>query len=188
MYSKGFDPGPIADITSYIESDRSTLVFVRHLPAGPELVWVALTEPTRLRLWAPFTAERDLTSASKINLRIADGVHAADLLAIVFRATPPTLLEYSWGTDHLTWELAASGTGTRLTLHHVVKNSDWLPSLAAGWHLCLAAAERVLDGRPIEPIVGSKVRRYGWDRLYEAYEARLGIRGTKWPDDFFPTG
>src|SRR5664279_2871763 len=64
----------------------------------------------------------------------------AGLAATVTRSEPPTLLEYTWGTDVLHWELAAIGlgaqnsattrdsaamaatvrTGTRLTLRHTV--------------------------------------------------------------------
>ena len=51
------------------------------------------------------------------------------------------------------------------------------PKVAAGWHLCLVVAERLLDGEPIEPIVGEQAREYGWDDLHDAYAQRLGVPG-----------
>jgi hypothetical protein len=101
----------------------------------------------------------------------------------VSRAEPPTLLEYTWGTDLLRWELAAIGSGTRLTLRHTVADRTWVPKVAAGWHLCLVVAERLLDGEPIEPIRGEDARNYGWDELNDAYAEKLAIPGTAWPAD-----
>ena len=46
--------------------------------------------------------------------------------------------------------------------------------MAAGWHLCLDVAERLLDGQPLEPIRGDDARNYGWERLHDAYAERLG--------------
>ena len=40
---------------------------------------------------------------------------------------------------------------------------------AAGWHLCLVVAERLLDGNPIAPIVGTRALEYGWERLRALY-------------------
>ncbi|MGH3612118.1 MAG: hypothetical protein ACRDRK_05795 [Pseudonocardia sp.] len=58
---------------------------------------------------------------------------------------------------------------------------DWMPKVAAGWHQCLTVAEYLLDGRPIGPVVGENARNHGWDQLHDAYADALGIRGTGWP-------
>ena len=34
------------------------------------------------------------------------------------------------------------------------RDADWIPKIAAGWHLCLLVAERLLQGHPIKPIIG----------------------------------
>jgi Activator of Hsp90 ATPase homolog 1-like protein len=93
----------------------------------------------------------------------------------VTRAEAPSLLEYSWGSDNLRWELAAEGDGTRLTLRHAVEDEDWVPKVAAGWHLCLVVAERLLDGDRIEPIRGDDAMNYGWGELHDAYADELDI-------------
>jgi hypothetical protein len=104
-----------------------------------------------------------------------DGDTAEDIPVTVRHAQAPTLLEYSWGTDLLRWELAATGTGTRLTLSHTVEDPDWLSKVAAGWHICLDVAERLLDGAPIAPIRGEAAREHGWDELSQAYAGKLSI-------------
>jgi len=188
MNSNDFDSGLPTEVAWHVNGSDSTLVLVCVLGYRTELVWAVLTDPNQLPQWAPFTADQDLATTHSTILRVADEVHAQDLPATVVRATPPTLLEYTWGSDLLAWELASIAIGTQVTLHHTVENAEWLPSIAAGWHLCLAAADRLLDGRPIGPIIGQKAKPYGWKRLHDAYAATLGIPGTQWPDDLFPSG
>ena len=48
-----------------------------------------------------------------------------------------------------------------------------VPKVAAGWHICLVVAERLLDGHPIGPIVGENAMRFGWQALHDAYAERL---------------
>jgi uncharacterized protein YndB with AHSA1/START domain len=178
-----FDPGPLAEVELQPDGDRWTLVFVRDLPRhSRDKVWAALTDPAQLREWSPFIADRDLGRAGDATLTMIDGDNREDLPATVTTAEPPTLLEYTWGTDLLRWELAALGSGTRLTLRHTVAERDVVPKAAAGWHLCLVVAEHLLDGEPIGPIVGEQALEYGWQELHDAYAARLGIEGTGWAD------
>jgi uncharacterized protein YndB with AHSA1/START domain len=186
MNPQDFDPGQLADVEHHPEGERSTLVFVRHLRHPPAAVWAALTDPERLRQWAPFDPDRDLATTGPAVLRMTDGQTTEEYPAEVRRAVAPELLEYTWGEDLLRWELAPDGTGTRLTLRHTVESPEWVPRTAAGWHLCLVVAERLLDGEPIGPIVGREAKRYGWEALHDAYAAKLGIAGTGWPDEAFP--
>jgi uncharacterized protein YndB with AHSA1/START domain len=183
-----FEPGPLADVDCRAAEDRWTLVFVRDLRHPPEKVWAALTEPAQLREWAPFVADRDLGSTGDATLTMIDGDTSLDLTASVRRAEPPRLLEYMWGTDLLRWELAATDSGTRLTLHHVVTDRAGIPKVAAGWHLCLVVAEHLLDGQPIGAIRGADARNFGWEELHDAYAEKLAIAGSGWPDDLIPRG
>lgn len=183
MKQTTFDPGPLAEVECRATDDRWTLVFVRDLRHPPEKVWAALTEPEQLREWAPFTANKDLSSVGDATLTMIDGEIAEDLQASVRRAEPPTLLEYTWGNDLLRWELAATDSGTRLTLRHTIDDRDWVPKVAAGWHLCLVVAEHLLDGQPIGPIRGENALNYGWQALHDAYAEKLAIRGTGWPNE-----
>jgi uncharacterized protein YndB with AHSA1/START domain len=168
------EPGPLADVAAEPAEGGWTLVFVRDLRHPPERVWAALTEADRLRDWAPFGPDRDLTGTGPVVLTMIDGATRQDTAGAVLRAHPPALLEYTWAGDLLRWELAPTGGGTRLTLRHRVADRDGLPKAAAGWHLCLDVAARLLDGRPVPPIRGADARNHGWDELNEAYAAKLG--------------
>lgn len=182
MNPPDFDPGPLAEVEHRSEGGRSKLVFVRHLRQPPSQVWSALTDPAQLGQWAPFEPDRDLGSTGPATLRMTDGDSAEEYACEVLRAEAPTLLEYDWGDDRLRWELAPDGAGTRLTLHHLVESPDWIPSVAAGWHLCLEVARRMLDGEPVPRIVGSEAKDYGWQELHDAYAAETGIASAGRPD------
>ena len=73
--------------------------------------------------------------------------------------------------------------GTRFTLRHTVAGRDWIPKAAAGWHLCLIVAERLLErsARSIPSAAETRSTTAGPD-LNEAYAARLGIPATGLPD------
>ena len=86
---------------------------------------------------------------------------------------PPTLLEYTWGKDQLRWELTERDGGTRLTLRHRAQGPEWLPKVAAGWHICLDVADRLLDGDRLGAIRGQEALEYGWTELNDAYRADL---------------
>jgi len=180
MQDGTFDPGELAPVDVSPSQDRWTLVFVKDLRHPPEKVWAALTEPAQLSGWAPYTADRDPGDAT---LTMIDGYRSADLPVSVTRADRPVLLEHTWGGDVLRWELAASGTGTRLTLRHTLDDRASAPKMAAGWHLCLLVAEHLLDGRPIPPIRGAEANNFGWDELHDRYAEKLSDpAGTGRPD------
>jgi uncharacterized protein YndB with AHSA1/START domain len=181
MDPKDFVAGPLADVELVSDGDRPTLVFVRNLRHAPDQVWTALTDPDQLRQWAPYTADRDLGRTGPATLTMLGGDTSTELPGSVTRAEPPRVLEYTWGTDLLHWQLDASGSGTRLTLRHTVQALDWVPKVAAGWHLCLVVADHLLDGEPIGPIVGPDAMRYGWQDLHDAYAEQLGIEVTPSP-------
>jgi uncharacterized protein YndB with AHSA1/START domain len=186
MDPKDFDPGALADVACVTHDGRATLVLARDLPHEPEEVWTALTDPAQLPRWAPFTADRNLGTPGAATLQMSAEGRTQPIAAAVRRADRPKRLECTWGDDLLAWELAPSTAGTRPTLRHSVQSPDWVPRVAAGWHLCLVVAERLLDGQPIDPIVGGKAKEYGWQRLHDAYAAVLGITGSRWPQPGYP--
>lgn len=182
MNEDAFQPSPLADVRCHAAGDRWTLVFVRELRHSPEKVWTALTEPAHLSKWSPFTTDQNLGRVGDATLTMIDGDTAEDMAASVTHAERPALLEYSWGTDLLRWVLSGTDSGTRLVLYHTVEGRDWLPKVAAGWHLCLDVAAHLLDGHPVAPIRGADAMNYGWSELNEQYAEKLGVPDTGPPD------
>ena len=106
---------------------------------------------------------------------MSDGSTSEVMAATVHVADAPALLEYTWGDDLLVWDLLPTASGTRLTLRHTVQGKDWMPKVAAGWHLCLVVADHVLAGDAVQPIVGEDSMRYGWQDLHDQYAQRLDV-------------
>jgi uncharacterized protein YndB with AHSA1/START domain len=163
----------LADAAFVPDGDAWTLIFVRDLRHPPEAVWQALTDPAEIDRWAPFAASRDLGSTGDATLTMVDGDRRDDLPATVRRAEAPTLLEYTWGTDLLRWELDAVDGGTRLTLRHTMTDRDTGAMAAAGWHLCVHQLDRLLDGEPVQAVRGGAAMAHGWAELRAAYAAEL---------------
>lgn len=172
MADEGYDAGPLADVTLQPGS-KPTLVFTRDLPHLPEEIWEVLTDPAQLSRWAPFEPDRNLAQAGAATLVMTDGDTPEPLAEEVVRAEAPTYLEYTWGGNLVRWKLEPYGTGTRLTLCQVVESENWLPMVAAGWHMCLNVADRLIEGQDVPRIVGADAMNHGWQALHDAYAAIL---------------
>ena len=181
---ENYQPGAAAGAEVRQDGGKWTLVFVRELKHPPSKVWVALTDPSHLREWAPFDAERDLGSTGTVRLSMVGGPSEEPLESDIRHADQPRLLEYTWADDVLRWELEATESGTRLTLFHTVGDPTWLPKVAAGWHICLDVAERALDGHPLGRIAAGEAKRFGWERLNAEYAEHFGVENTGWPEGF----
>lgn len=184
MTRTAYQPGPAGELDARPEGSRWTLVLARELSHPADRVWRALTSPAELREWAPFDADRDLGQTGRATLTMAGAPEPETLGSEVRRADPPRLLEYTWGDDVLRWELELTATGgTRLTLRHTLDDRSWIPKAAAGWHICLDVAERLIVGAPVGRIVGDDAKDHGWERLVAEYGGNVGISDTGWPDE-----
>lgn len=164
-----FEPTKPVPVGRERTGDGWTLVFTRELRHPREKVWAALTDPDHLDAWSPFRPDRDLGRTGPAVLVMGEG----DTTANVTKAEPPHTLEYQWDEDFLRWDLAEIEGGTRLTLRHTTNADGWLPRLAAGWHICLDVADRLLDGNPVPVIRGEEAKKFGWQELADAYAVKL---------------
>jgi uncharacterized protein YndB with AHSA1/START domain len=168
-----------------IRDGRSTVVFTRDFADAPDRVWIVLTDPEQLALWAPHTADRNLSSVGKVVFTmlggVDDGTPAFDVPGAVLVADRPTTLEHSWGTDVLDWRLDAldETAGSRLTLRHTLSDPGMASAVAAGWHLCLEVADALLAGKPTSPVRGSEALKHGWQDLNERYAEALGVEPSR---------
>lgn len=164
------------------DGEAWTLVLERVLAHPPARVWAALTETGQHGDWAPFVADRDLTSPGPIAFTDRGVAEPRTVEGQVLVADAPWLLVVEWGGDTLRWELAAAsgdGPDTRLTLRHRFTDRDQAPSYAAGWHLCFDALAAALAGTPMESVVGESAMAHGWSQLRDRYaEQLLGTRSA----------
>ena len=148
---------------------RPALRFERRLPHAPERVWRALTEPAELAAWFPDTIEVERWEVGA-PLRFEPSPGAGEgFEGEVIAFDPPSLLELSWGTDRLRFELAPDGDGTRLTLVDTIDALGKAARDAAGWHVCLDQLEHLLAGTA--PGWSPSDR---WRELHPSYVEELG--------------
>jgi len=169
------DAGPLSEVAVEPDGARWKLILVRTLRHPPATVWAALTDPAQLAAWAPYTADRNLATVGDVILTMIDGDDRQDMPSTVLRVEPPHLLEHTWDTDLMRWELRPAGSGTQLTLRHSLDDRTWVPKVAAGWHLCLVVAERLLDGERIGPISSAEALNHGLIEVRNGYADRLNI-------------
>lgn len=156
------------------QEDHWELILTRTLNHPRETVWEALTRADELVKWGPFKPDRDLTEPGAVRLTHMNNPREDVRQGFVLTADPPELLLFQWGDDILRWELHEVGDSTKLTLRHQFANRPMAPSYAAGWHLCLKGLEGTLAGIAMPSMVGSKAADYGYNELYQEYEAAFG--------------
>ena len=129
------------------DGDRWQLRFRRELRHPVAKVWRALTEPEELRMWFPDTVHVD---AWKVGARMTFKDANARIQPFdgeVLAYDPPRLLEFRWGTDVIRFEVTPRSQGSVLTLVDTIDELGKASRDAAGWHVCLDALERALDGK-----------------------------------------
>ncbi len=152
---------------------RPALRFERLLDHPPDRVWLALTQLDQLRRWHPSPFELELCVDGTVSFLPPEGNAFGDGRVTAYE--PPHLLEYSWGEDHLRWELEPRGSGTRLVLTHTFDDRLKAARDAAGWDLCLDALATSLSGGDDPPPHGEAAIPAGWEELNRTYERRFGI-------------
>ena len=171
-----YTPGPASGAQVRKDGENWTLILVRELRHPPEKVWQALTDPAHLREWAPFDADGSLGAiGTTVKLTTVGAPALLVSETTVTRADPPKALEYNWGGNDIRWELEAFGAGTRLTL---LTNIDrrFMSMGAAGWHIAFDVLDRLLNGTPIDRIVGAEAMKFaGWQRLNAEYAKQFAI-------------
>jgi len=57
-----------------------------------------------------------------------------------------------------------------------------LTGVPARWHICFDVLDRLLNGTPIDRIVGGEAMKFGgWQRLNAEYAKQFGIETSNWP-------
>ncbi len=179
-YRDQYTPGPANGAQIRQDGEKWTLILVRELRHSPEKVWLALTDPTHLREWAPFEADGSLGAVGTVKLTTVGAPAARVTDAKVTRADAPKMLEYNWGEHDMRWELETSGDGTRLTLWTNI-GRRFIAMGAAGWHICFDVLDHLLSGTPIGRMVGPDAVKFGgWQRLNAEYAKQFAAETPNW--------
>jgi uncharacterized protein YndB with AHSA1/START domain len=165
--------------------ERPALTFERHIAHPVEATWEAITQPSELAHWFPCEVEVDLRLGAKMRFHFPEVTRpetAADMLGEVTEFDPPRRFAFLWGEDHLSFVLDPSDDGTGCTLQFTVELGarEKAARDAAGWHVCLDALERRLDGGEDSAVTRASSQ---WRELYADYERRGMPVGAPIPGD-----
>ncbi len=180
MNREAYSPGPAN--MAHVEKDGEnwTLVVVKELRHSPEKVWKAITDPDELKEWAPFDADKPLTTGATVTLTTVGAPKEYATQSEITKAEEPHLLELKWGDHETRWQLEPQGEGTRLTLWAKIPR-PYIAMGAAGWHLCFDVMDHYLGGDPIGRTVGPDAMKVeGWQQLHKDYAAKFGVEMPKW--------
>ena len=164
---------------------RAVLRFERVLRHPAERVWAALIDPDEQFRWHPTPAKFESRPGGTATYLEGGDVPEFDA-GVITDYEPPRLLAYTWGEDHLRWELRPHDDGCALVLTHTFDDRLKAARDAAGWHMCLDALDGWLSGSETELGRTFARRRDGeahgpdtsppeWRELNSAYEERFGI-------------
>ncbi|TJZ58839.1 toxin-antitoxin system toxin subunit [Streptomyces piniterrae] len=140
---------------------RTALRMERRLAHPPHKVWSAITDPAQIGRWFPSEVTVELVPGGAMTFSMP-GAAGAPMTGTVTAADEPRLFAFTWGEDHLSWEITPDGDGSLLTFVHTFGDRFGGASFASGWHLCITALAQLLDGEPtaVTPDTGE---------LHEAY-------------------
>jgi uncharacterized protein YndB with AHSA1/START domain len=150
-------------------AERWRLRFTRRLPHSPQTIWRAIVEPEHRDTWFPQRIEGDFRVGAPLRFVSQYGDFDGEVLAY----EPPTLIEFRWGTDTIRLELSADADGSVLTLLDTFDEQGKAARDAAGWHVCLDALERELNGSP-----ASASPNDDWQTLNTRYVVHFGPRAS----------
>ena len=141
--------------------------FERPLPAARDMVWLVLTDTSRLPGWY---------GEGRIEPRVGGAVNfmGGHIKGVVTQWAPPKKLAYTWNVfmpgqtvsdypeSYLTLELDES----KLTLTHLPVLEAFVKLNAMGWHTFLDMVDAAARGEPVEPrevCMKRNAERYGID-------------------------
>uniref|UniRef100_UPI000AFBEAB6 SRPBCC domain-containing protein n=1 Tax=Streptomyces niveus TaxID=193462 RepID=UPI000AFBEAB6 len=91
---------------------RTALRMERRLAHPPQRVWDAITRPEQLAKWFPSEVSVDLRPGGEIGFHFpGEPGPGPAMTGRVTDADEPRLFAFTWGEDHLSWEITPDGEG-----------------------------------------------------------------------------
>jgi uncharacterized protein YndB with AHSA1/START domain len=148
---------------------RWQLRFTRPLAHSQAKVWHAITEAGHLETWFPFVIEGEMRTGAPLRF-VARDMDDVVLEGEMVEYRAPSVMELRWDANEtVRFEIEPDGAGCVLTLVNTFAELGKAARDAAGWHACLDALGRDLDGDHAPP-TGRDI----WDQLFAGYTDRFG--------------
>lgn len=145
--------------------DQVIVEFERDFPVEIDLVWRMLAENQYLQKWFADLKIETLEEGGKILFDMKDGTFEEMTITSL---SVPNVLEYTWGSDLVRFDLTPSKTGTHLIFKETIsKVTDHTPKDITGWHTCLDVIDAILSNEELpDP-------QYKYNELYPMYEEKF---------------
>jgi len=165
--------------------DRPALSFERRLSHPVDVVWRAITESGELQHWFPSRiAVDELREGAEMTFTFEEMPIDAPstMTGRVTEYDPPRRIAFSWGGDHLRFELEplANEDACLLRLTVLLDAREKAARDSAGWHVCLDRLETLLAGDNGPAATGANGP---WRELYEEYQRRGAPAGAEIPGE-----
>lgn len=128
-----------------------------------QTLWALLTEPDELVRWSPFVPDRIIESIGDLTAKEREG--DTPYVSRIIEYEPLDSLAHTWGDDVVRWVLADESLRCEMTL----ARPEYASYYAAGWQVCLAVLQALLEGEEQERTVGEDAMKHGWVELQEHY-------------------
>ena len=145
--------------------DQVIVEFERDFPVEIDLVWRMLAENQYLQKWIADLEIETLEEGGKILFDMKDGTFEEMTITSL---SVPNVLEYTWGSDLVRFDLSPSKTGTHLIFKEIIsKVTHHTPKDITGWHICLDVIDAILSNEELpDP-------QYKYNELYPMYEEKF---------------
>lgn len=169
---------PLGEVFRH-DDGRPGLRFERVFSHPPQRVWRALTESDQLRHWMPCDIVGPREEGAEVMAPFWDDVvekHSIEdpvLTGRIITWDPPSRFVWQWDDEVLSFDLAPSEAGTRLTL--TVRLGERSPGAAlvgAGYHVCLDQLVDLVETGAPKPFIETDAERFV--AQYEPLAARIG--------------
>jgi uncharacterized protein YndB with AHSA1/START domain len=164
------------------------LSFERRLSHPVDVVWRAITESDELEHWFPSRVDVDALGRGANMTFTFDEMPLEHvqmtMTGHVTEFDPPRLFAFTWGDDHLRFELepvaGSSEDACVLRLTVLLDSREKAARDGAGWHVCLDRLEGLLAGDDGAAATGASE---DWRGLYEEYRRRGVPTGAPLPGE-----
>ncbi|MEM7261139.1 MAG: hypothetical protein AAF488_04050, partial [Planctomycetota bacterium] len=132
--------------------------------------------------------EGEWTEGSRLKFTFLNGEGSGlteeELSGEVLRATPPQLLEFTWGVYSYLCEISPQESGCTLRFTETLPKPSYGARDAAGWEMCFENFERIVEG--VETALFAwNLWKEKFDRYAAKFEPEMGPQAGP-PEGFSP--
>lgn len=150
----------------HVRAGADAVLFIRTFDLPAEQVWAMISESDRTALWfGTFAGDPDEGHVT-VSMNAEGDDNTTPIRYTIDRCEPPRLLRVSSSTDDGAWDLELRvepmGSGSSMTLSHLVTDTASIDSIGPGWEYYLDRLAAAIIGRDPDDV--------DWSAYYPAMQ------------------